>query len=223
MRRLEDFAAWIRSLAEPVLAGTPMVRANDVTESERSAYITAFADEAGHRRAVDRPLLCRLMRVRAEPPGKMASTDVALWWSLVAGAPLPRLRAGGSLTLEGNEPVIETATEMELCALHALRHFADEETFAARAEVLRGQFADAAAVRARCRECLAWLIEHLQPDNATNHPWAVHVFAEAGIEDAEAALYAQTLVSNSISQMGRPDRFSACILLDVARAISGKF
>lgn len=219
MRRLGDFAAWIRALAEPVLAGTPMLRASEVNESERLAYITAFADEAGHRRAVDRPLLCRLMRAHAEPPPTKMIADVTLWWSLVAGSPLPRLRPSGSLTLEGNEPVIETATEMELCTLHALRHFADAETFAARAGILRGQFADASAVRARCRDCLAWLIEHLQPDNATNHPWAVHVFAEAGIDDPEAALYAETLVSNSLAQMGRPDRFSACILLDAARAI----
>ena len=35
----------------------------------------------------------------------------------------------------------------------------------------------------------------------------------------EATLHAETLVHNSIVNLGRPDRFSACLLLDAARVL----
>jgi len=66
-----------------------------------------------------------------------------------------------------------------------------------------------------------WHLEALQPDNATNRPWACHVFAILGVERArpDAILHAQTLVHNCMVAQGRPDRRSALILVDAARAI----
>jgi hypothetical protein len=63
-----------------------------------------------------------------------------------------------------------------------------------------------------------WVIENVQPDHATNRPWAIHVFIErAG--DVEARMYAETLLHNCLVTTGEPDFFSACILLDAARAL----
>ena len=75
--------------------------------------------------------------------------------------------------------------------------------------------------RNRVRLAVIWHLEHIQPDNATNHPWAVHLFAAAGCEvgaphASEADLFAQTLAHNALVSMGRPDRISAHILADAA-------
>jgi hypothetical protein len=232
MRRLEDFAAWVVSLAEPVLRETPLCRGH--TSGEANEFVEGFADERGHRRAVDRYLLeymlgkgtSRAIEV-AEPtsvergtgdvevaePTSMArraghSPEIELWASLAQGrTPAWRPAQGGSLIFRHDDPAIEIATEAELCALHAVGHL-----------VRRG---DAGwATRERMEEAAAWSMAHLQPDNATNHPWAVGVFAELGVRDPEAALYAETLVSNCLALTGRPDRFSACVLLDAGRALS---
>lgn len=214
MRRLEDFAAWVVSLAEPVLRETPLCRGH--TPGEAKEFVEGFADERGHRRAVDRYLLeymlggatSRAIEV-AEPTSvaRMArhSPEIELWAALAQGrAPAWRPAQGGSLIFRHDDPAIEIATEAELCALHAVGHL-----------VRRG---DAGwATRERMEEAAAWSMAHLQPDNATNHPWAVGVFAELGVRDAEAALYAETLVSNCLALTGKPDRFSACVLLDAGR------
>ena len=56
-------------------------------------------------------------------------------------------------------------------------------------------------------------MDNIQPDNATNHPWAVHVFASLAVETGnfEFDLYAQSLLHNCIVGTGKPDAFSAII------------
>lgn len=106
---------------------------------------------------------------------------------------------GRSLAHEAREESLETWTESELCCLHALSWMPEYSR--------------------RVRAAASWLIETLQPDNATNHPWGVHVFATLGGEDADANMYAQTLLHNALVGGGRggvPDARSAFILWDAA-------
>lgn len=196
--------AWserLRSIAGPVVG--------EIADPVR--WVREFADDRGHRRRVDVPFLSRLAGVRAGPvPAGAMTPDLALWWGLhgdgfdARGEVAP---AGGPLVPQAGL-ALETWTECELAALHALSWHA------------RGGSAFAAE---RCEHAVAWLLEHLQPDNATNHPWAMHVFLDRAERagDAEARMYAETLLHNAIVSGGRPDRFSACILLDAAAWLDG--
>lgn len=67
----------------------------------------------------------------------------------------------------------------------------------------------------------AWHVGHLQPDNATHHPWAVHLFLHQSLHagDVEAGMYAGTLLHNCRVMTGQPDALSAHILMDAANAL----
>lgn len=141
-----------------------------------------------------------------------ARDDVALWWALSEPAAGPVSRwidpaASGPLFRQDLYQTIEVWTETELCALHAISHHACAED-SSPAEALQG----------RIERAVAWHLEHTQPDNATNRPWAAHVFLLHGT--AESMHFAETLVSNSMVLNGRPDALSAWILLDSADALA---
>lgn len=163
-----------------------------------------FRDEAGHRRAIDPYLLAHIVGVQPPSPPPTAGTDVALWARIASGSKdffwteIDTKRPW--LVRERDDLTIETWTQAELCCLHALSHAGP--TLKPRA--------DAAA---------DWMLEHLQPDNATNHPWAIHVFLHRAAEIAsdEHRLYAEALLHNAVISLGRADRFSALILLDAGR------
>ncbi len=104
--------------------------------------------------------------------------------------------------LLGRTP-IEVWTEQELSGLHALWWLARR----------RGRD-DLARRGAAARD---WHLVNTQPDNATNRPWALHVFLLGGTD--ESRLYAETLLHNCLVGTGRPDPTSAWILLDSARAL----
>ncbi len=199
------------ALATPVLAGTPLLSPTDPSTTQ--AFIRAFADEKGHRREVDAPMLARLLGLAAKRPDA-CSPDVALWWALIEPDPaLPAsLRSGRGPLLPGTprdlfDPeatwdAIEVWTEAELCALQALWHHAQADP----------------TLMPRVDSAIDWLMENVQPDNATNHPWAAAVFIDRWIRQADqnCRMYAGTLLHNAQVGLGRPDRFSAVILLDGA-------
>ncbi|MDX2117730.1 MAG: hypothetical protein SFY96_06055 [Planctomycetota bacterium] len=208
--------ARVRAALQPLARSSPGLCALvDAPAAQHAALIDAFADDAGHRRRIDRPLLADLLGVRLPSPALSAAAalDERLWWAVHDSA-LPTAAIAAELGPRG-EPligratplVIETATETELGALHALWTIARRR--------------DDATLRARCLDAARYLIAELQPDNATNHPWASDVFltlAEQG-EPAirpDALLYAQTLLHNCQVQLGRPDSFSAALLLHAA-------
>lgn len=119
-----------------------------------------------------------------------------------------QLTAGdGPLLSHPPRATIEVVTEVELCALHALWTVART----------RGR----PDLRARCLSAAAWHLRELQPDNATQMPWAVHVFAILGVEtgNASADVDAQTRLHNAMAGRGRVDRRSALILLHAAREL----
>lgn len=220
-------ATWARSVrahAAAALAGTPLDPATLSTDPERARHaIATFADERGHRRAVDGPLLSAVLGLAwtggapTRPPGG-ARSAAALWHRVHADAVGDGAGDAGIDVLPGEGPLlnvspevsVEVWTEEELSALHALWWIARRTP----------------AWRARVRSAARWHTAELQPDNATNHPWALHVFVELGHDAGEgddvrssAMLHAQTLLHNCVVSMGRPDRFSAFVLLDAARGL----
>ncbi len=193
-----------------------------LSHDARIARIQTFADERGHRRLVDKPLLAWLTGVPlpelAPPALRPQDLDVAAWTALaLAQPPDPALIAsatGPFVPLE-DAAAIEVATELELATLHAMSRHA---MLPAHPLSLRE------AIWRRTLAAASWLLDNLQPDNATNHPWAAHVFAAIAHDRShprhlEAGLYAQALLHNSLVPMGKPDRFSALLLLDASRAL----
>lgn len=151
-------------------------------------------------------LLARSLGAALEPSTSAPrSLDESLWAALAGASPIPPApleTIPKPLTGEGPAGTIEVWTETELACVHAARSLGHDWRSAANASAL-------------------WLVEHIQPDNATNHPWAVHVFAALGAEtqSPELDLYAQTLLHNGIVGSGRPDPYSALILLHASRAL----
>lgn len=201
-------------VATAALLGTPLHPEWSGDEASAVAFIAGFTDNLGHRRSIDAPVLAAMLGTK--PPASPASrrtVDEHLWWSLhdESASPLQYIDdQSGSLTKREPDQPIEVWTEVELAALHALSHHlartrSDEER---------------TRIAARLRSAAEWHTAELQPDNATNHPWAVHVFATLGATNPHAALHAQTLIHNATVATGRPDRFSAVLLLDAGRQLT---
>lgn len=103
---------------------------------------------------------------------------------------------------------IEVWAECELAAIHAGHRVCR----------LRGPAASA-PLRARLATALRWHLEHTQPDNSTNRPWAIHAFLLADDGSGEAALYAETLLGNMLATHARDEALSQWILADAAREL----
>ncbi len=145
-----------------------------------------------------------------------AEMDVRLWAWLAASAerePLDTIlemierEPNGPIRDQGAAKTIEVWTESELSLLQALAWTALEPGRADLFDRVRGA-------------CL-WHIDHTQPDNATNRPWGVHLFAVMAEADGsgDARLYAETLLHNCMVTSGIPDPLSAEILRDAASAL----
>jgi hypothetical protein len=109
-------------------------------------------------------------------------------------------RGHGPLHAWDRRQAIEVWTEIELSAMHALWR--------------RARLGRDAAIRGRLFEAVAWHLEHTQPDNATNRPWALHVFLRQG--SPEARHYAATLLHNAQALQPVPEPLAAWILMDAA-------
>lgn len=228
---LPQHALRLIAIAEDALADTMILQ--DASPETRAAFLDGFRDEFLNRRATDRPLLARVLGIDpgpTPPPAPDAPADPAarVWWALHDEAIQPKDQLLG---LEaGHEPVgplvyaekdssvaIEWRTLDELAGLHALWNLA----------ILRTR----ADWRNRCLGAARWHLAELQPDNATNQPWALHVFlhlaesaaAEGDAETASAArFHAETLLHSCQVQQGKPDVVSAVILLDAARTLQAE-
>jgi hypothetical protein len=126
-------------------------------------------------------------------------------WRACAGEPISveEVLGGrrGSLLAPDAFLAIEVWAECELAALHALHRLARTASPA-----------DSAALQDRASEAIHWHLEHTQPDNSTNRPWALHAFVLHG--SAEAALYAQTLLHNAQAGGAMGDPLVQWILAD---------
>lgn len=163
---------------------------------------------------MDAPFLAHRLRAAPGPTPAGVAGDVALWWAvhdhrldpaaIIAGG----TAGSGPLLGPGSRRTLEVGTESELGALHALWQLAK----------LRGQPQWAE----RCLAAAAWLVDNLEADNATAHPWAAHVFIELAIvrSVAEAELYAGSLLHACQAVNGRADAFSGFILADAAEELA---
>ncbi|MCB9846582.1 MAG: hypothetical protein H6811_11435 [Phycisphaeraceae bacterium] len=181
------------------------------------SFAAPFRDEHGHRRLVDGPFLEHVSRAWGDHgargsealslPGSQGP-DVDLWSAVASGAPAPEWldEAEAPLSGQGRSGSVEVFTEIELSALHALWWL---------------NLRDGARYRQLVEGLAVWHMEHLQPDNATGHPWAIHVFALLGLRGCpEAMLHAEGLLHAALVATGEPDLLSALILLDAARALA---
>ncbi len=221
----------------------------ELSDESRGVLLSpgTFSDECGDSRPTDRLLIRHVaMRVLGEGrAGDLGSAfdaegggpDAAIWRVVleleavrlgrveVESEALPLVESLLSVSTT-DEPMasvaqsaattIEVWTETELCGLHALWW-----CYALRSSSVLGDRIDRAK---------RWLLQNIQPDNATNRPWALPVFLIAAAEeqDGDSALFAGQLIHNALMNtlgLGRgtgagvPDRLSAWILLDTAMAI----
>lgn len=192
---------------------------------EARSLLVTFRDEQGNRPRIIEWLLKWMLRdlltasdvagstvteSAARGSASATATEMDLWRALPGGeGAVAALLSPGSATpmvAHSARASIEVWTETELCALHG--------AWNARAS-------DSSPLAQRCLAAAAWHVDNLQPDNATNLPWAVHVFLHRAEEmgDRTSGLYAQTLVHNCRVSRGKPDRLSALILLDASRML----
>jgi hypothetical protein len=208
-----------------------------------------FTDERGNQLEIDEPLFAAL-RGEESPVTALGLLpgDVALWRGVDPRAvliephnqgpePLPLLTnydpmgTGGTMALiDSSQPTpqtqtgprngkwvtIEVLTERELCALHALHRVARDLKS-------RGDLEGSTWAKSRCTRACMWLVEHLQPDNATNYPWGLHVMLlQEPTLNGMGDHYAQTLLHNCQVGTGRgqADARSAWILWDAANELA---
>ena len=158
----------------------------------------------------------RSMGVECPDSGPRTGLDEALWKAAVDPSVQPDdidalIDPEGPIHRQLESQAIELWTERELGALHALWRLA----------------LDRACPRWRDRavDAARWHLENTQPDNATNHPWAIQVFLDLWSADPDsdeglcARLYAETLLHNCQTQSAKPDPLSALILLDAANGM----
>lgn len=144
----------------------------------------------------------------AEPPAHddTQKPDEQLWRSVMNGDgdALDAVGERGRLFDADDWSAIEVATEAELCGLQALAHAA----------------IGSEPVMDRCLSAARWLMAEIQPDNATNRPWACGFFAWLWCEQgaAEALHYAEGQLHAAMAGngTGTADARSGLILLDSA-------
>lgn len=172
----------------------------------------AFRDEEGNSLVIDEPFFAALAGIPSRSQPEDAAGDVALWCGSLAESVIRPSQTPAPLLADWSDVgtrwlTIEVFTERELCALHALWRQARIRSMPALAD--------------RCRFAAQWMLENLQPDNATNYPWAAHVLLELADDlGPEATLYADTLVHNCQVIRGKPDIRSAWILTECANELS---
>lgn len=193
-RVLSEWADALEASAAPVLADAGFVRSE--------AWARGFADDVGVRTAVAGPLLAHVCGHKYSGPDG-ATLDLRLWAAVARRKPASVPGEGALVGLDA-AAAIEVATEIELSALHALGWLA----------LRSGEEAEWDRVRSAAN----WNTAEVQPDNATNRPWAVGVFLWlwCAEESPEALVHGETLWHNCRVSRGRPDRLSAVILHDAA-------
>lgn len=171
--------------------------------------------------ACDAPLVASVLSALASdsdaaPPAAVAvpdplprASEARLWWAIHQPSPttesLPDTGGIGPLLPVDDYRAIEVWTECELASLHALRNLAGRPDVDPH---LRS------ALATRLDRAVTWHLDHTQPDNATNRPWAIHVFAERS--DPEAQLYAEGLLHACQVGSTQLEPLSRAILLDAA-------
>ncbi|MFM7260589.1 MAG: hypothetical protein ACKO3W_08295 [bacterium] len=125
--------------------------------------------------------------------------------------------AAGPLLATDAYLAIEVWAECELAAVHALFRVVRQRS------LLKGDVtspeSEADPLARRLAEAIRWHLEHTQPDNSTNRPWALHAFLLADDGSGDASLYAETLLHNALATDARREPLSRWILADAAREL----
>lgn len=179
-------------------------------DSARPPAVGGFSDERGNTRPVDSLLLAAMGRVEDAATTYLGDMPDVRLWSAVLKPEEPVERwltpdsQAGPLLRHHPGTSLEVFTEAELCGLHALWSLA---RLRSRSDWTR-----------RCLDAAAWHIRELQPDNATNMPWGIHVFVLLGIRRGEplAMIEAECRLHNAKVSGGAPDRRSGYILMHAA-------
>lgn len=146
-------------------------------------------------------------------PGRKEGRETLLWRARtdhrIAVGEVVDLSADGPLISQDAYLAIEVWTDAELSAMHALWWLTDRTN-------------PDCPRRRRLERAARWHLEHTQPDNATNRPWAIHVYV--GLEDdtsiaPEVEHYAQTLLHNALASGFEVEPLSKWILIDTIRAL----
>ena len=210
----ERWAARLEAVAKKTLGENPVVPDGH-----------GFRDDRGNRLEIDGPFFAALAGARGECAPN-ARTDVRLWAWLTGVEPGPELRLltqkpwpdkftpAPLLPRQRDDEAIEVYTDLLLCATHAAWAIAGAP---GSCTALDHNAVERGNLRRRCVLGCGWLMHNLQPDNATNYPWAVHVLLECS--DAlgyEATHYAETLLHNCQVTYGKADLRSAWILWHAA-------
>lgn len=206
----EKLIAWwsdaMRQIALQTLSGVRIGDDGTITTGDKAGVVRDFHDERGNRRGIDPPLLASVLGIGCEPEAGHRSPEVEAWWRLVAGDELlSSFEPGPGPLLPPADIAVEVQTEVELCSLHALWNSGGSPAIE------------------RSLSAARWHLEHTQPDNATNTPWAIHVFVELAARDkthaGAAVIHAEFMLSACQVLHGRPDARSAWVLLDAAKQL----
>jgi hypothetical protein len=210
-----DMDGWrlrLQAAGNAGLIGSPLDPA--LTHTQNS--LQDFRDASGQRHPSHPPFLARLLGVAVPTPNKDWNSsrhpDARLWWGVLDISFLTDdcfANTGGPLWPELVREGVEAWTLVELRGLHALWWI--------------GTLHQMPHLCARALDAASWHIEEMQPDNATNRPWAVHVFLQhaARCGGSEGEMFAQTLLHNAlITGGGKAETISAAILVDASKALS---
>lgn len=185
---VDKWVTHLRGIASPVAKQAPL---SPDHESLKPFTLAVCSEAKGSRQA----------------PANMPHDDVGLWWAVVDPDVNLALLIGepcyGPLWPQDAYKTIEVWTESELSSLHALWRLA--------------RIKNSDSLKKRVVELRQWHLQHIQPDNATNRPWALHVFLLAGSDEEKH--YAETLLHNCMVTNAKPDPLSAWILLDSANEL----
>ncbi|MCA9279643.1 MAG: hypothetical protein H6815_10180 [Phycisphaeraceae bacterium] len=224
-RTLTDWADLLTHTAGQ--AGHELVGMRTQPEADRIAWINAYRDHYQHRRSTDGPVLAHVLKV-SQSVDQSGAASVTVWEALAANNENLISRAvvdvcdlalrEKPLTQGFDTDPIEQWTERELAVLHAVTTIAIQR---------RDESVLARLYRAAC-----WHVREIQPDNATNIPWACHTFAYAScvaqqMKNEEmtttAAMHVETILHNAVvSSMdahGLIDHRAAALLIDAAESL----
>lgn len=173
-------------------------------EAQRADFILNYRDESGGRRSIDLLVLHWLLDLSLESKAADNATDSRVWRALCAKEDvLGLLSASGPLTPTDDSIGIEVWTEIELRTLHAAWNSAIDS--------------GSARTTSRCLGAARWHLDNIQPDNATNIPWAIHLFAALADDgDASADIHAQTQLHAALAGRREPSRLTSLVLLDAS-------
>ena len=197
------------------ISGTPL----DPSLRHTAHSLQEFRDASGQRHPSHPPFLARLFGVDLPRPeanwNSVRFPDARLWWSVLDPAFLNEdcfAGSGGPLWPHLVDEGIEAWTLVELRGLHALWWIGTKHRMP--------------ELWARALDAASWHIAEMQPDNATNRPWGVHVFLRHAAEHgsthtpSDGEMFAQTLLHNAlITGGGKAETVSAAILLDASQAM----